>query len=79
MRRRRSCSIHVTVAGLRSYVGSFGLPREILPELLETGYGTRIGMPSVAEDIGLSQAVRVIVPGTHDTASAVAAVPVIGP
>ena len=54
---------------------SLELPREILPELLEPGSELGLVLPSVAEEIGLSQAVRVIVPATHDTASAVAAVP----
>jgi rhamnulokinase len=52
-----------------------GLPRSILPELLEPG--TELGslLPSVAEEVGLARHVTVIAPATHDTASAVAAVP----
>jgi rhamnulokinase len=52
-----------------------GLPRTILPELI--GPGTTLGpiRPSVAEELGLSRSINVIVPATHDTASAVAAVP----
>lgn len=52
------------------------LPRAILPPLIEPG--TKLGLlrPSVADEVGLSQSVTVIAPGTHDTASAVAAVPV---
>ncbi|MFO0954097.1 MAG: rhamnulokinase family protein [Isosphaeraceae bacterium] len=54
------------------------LPRRILPELIEPG--TELGplRASVAEELNLSAAnrgVTVIAPGTHDTASAVAAVP----
>jgi rhamnulokinase len=54
-----------------------GLPRSILPELIEPG--TELGplLPSVAEEVGLSGA-TVIAPATHDTASAVAAVPAHG-
>jgi rhamnulokinase len=53
------------------------LPRAILPELIEPG--TELGplRSSVAEEVGLSNSVMVIAPATHDTASAVAAVPVI--
>ena len=54
------------------------LPREILPDLLDPG--TELGplRRSVAEDVGLA-GVTVLVPGTHDTASAVAAVPAVRP
>ncbi|HWE38320.1 MAG TPA: rhamnulokinase family protein [Isosphaeraceae bacterium] len=54
-----------------------GLPRSILPELIEPG--TELGplLPDVAEEVGLS-GVTVLAPATHDTASAVAAVPVQG-
>ena len=52
-----------------------GLPRAILPELIEPG--TELGpmRRSVAEEVGLARPVTVIAPATHDTASAVAAVP----
>jgi rhamnulokinase len=53
------------------------LRRAILPDLVEPG--TELGplRPSVAEEVSLTEAVMVIAPATHDTASAVAAVPVI--
>src|SRR6478672_4561546 len=52
----------------------FGLPKQILGRVIQPG--TRLGtiQAAVAEDTGLA-GVEVIVPGTHDTASAVAAVP----
>jgi rhamnulokinase len=52
----------------------FGLPKQILGKIVQPG--TRLGkiQSSVAEDTGLAS-IDVIVPGTHDTASAVAAVP----
>ncbi len=52
-----------------------GLPRAILPELIDPGttLGTLRG--AVAKEIGLARPINVIVPATHDTASAVAAVP----
>src|SRR6478752_5376105 len=48
-----------------------GLPKQILGNIIQPG--TRLGkiQPSVAEDTGLA-GIEVIVPGTHDTASAVA-------
>ena len=53
-----------------------GLPRAILPDLIEPG--TELGpiRPSVVDELGLARPVTVIAPATHDTASAVAAVPV---
>jgi rhamnulokinase len=52
----------------------FGLPKQILGNIIQPG--TRLGkiQSSVAEETGLAS-IDVIVPGTHDTASAVAAVP----
>jgi rhamnulokinase len=51
-----------------------GIPLRILPPIVPPG--TRIGplLPSVREETGMP-AVDVVAPGTHDTASAVAAVP----
>jgi rhamnulokinase len=51
------------------------LPRAILPELIEPG--TEVGplRASVAEELGIIGPLSVIAPATHDTASAVAAVP----
>jgi rhamnulokinase len=55
-----------------------GLPRSILPELIEPG--TELGplRKSVADELGIGTPLTVLVPGTHDTASAVAAVPTRG-
>jgi rhamnulokinase len=54
------------------------LPRRILPELVEPG--TELGplRRSVAEDAGIAR-LAVLAPASHDTASAVAAVPVVRP
>jgi rhamnulokinase len=52
----------------------FGLPRRIFGPLADPGTDLGGLRPDVAADTGLS-GVRVILPGTHDTASAVAAVP----
>src|SRR4051794_33512734 len=56
------------------------LPRSILPELVEPG--TELGplRPALAEEVGLTgRHLTVLAPATHDTASAVAAVPVVRP
>jgi rhamnulokinase len=52
------------------------LPRRIFPEIVEPG--TLLGplLSSVADEVGARQ-VSVVAPATHDTASAVAAVPVL--
>jgi rhamnulokinase len=55
-------------------LGQFGLPEQILGTIVQPG--TRLGRlrKSVAEQTGLAN-VEVVLPGTHDTASAVMAVP----
>jgi rhamnulokinase len=55
-----------------------GLPRSILPELIDPG--TELGplRKSVASELGIGGPITVLVPATHDTASAVAAVPTVG-
>ena len=54
------------------------LPRRILPDLIDPA--TELGplRPSVTAELGISRPLSVLVPGTHDTASAVAAVPARG-
>ncbi|MFM7249667.1 MAG: rhamnulokinase family protein [Planctomycetaceae bacterium] len=56
----------------------FGLPRRIFGALVDPGTDLGPLRPEVAAETGLS-ATRVVVPGTHDTASAVAAVPAAEP
>jgi len=56
----------------------FGLPRRIFGGLVDPGTDLGPLRPEVAAETGLS-ATRVVVPGTHDTASAVAAVPAADP
>lgn len=56
-------------------LGPLGLPAALLGNIVEPG--TELGMllPEVAELTGLPAKTRVIAPGSHDTASAVAGVP----
>ncbi len=53
-----------------------GIPVHIFQEIIQPG--TKLGtvLPHIAEEVGLNRDVPVIAPGCHDTASAVAAVPV---
>lgn len=59
-----------------SLLEKFDLPTHIFPEVVPPG--TVIGdlLPVVREEVGLNRIIPVIAPGSHDTASAVAAVPV---
>jgi rhamnulokinase len=56
----------------------FGLPRRIFGPVIEPGTDLGPLRPEVAAETGL-RAARVVVPGTHDTASAVVAVPAVEP
>ena len=56
----------------------FGLPRHVFGPIVEPGADLGPLRPEVTAETGLS-GVRVVVPGTHDTASAVAAVPALEP
>ena len=56
----------------------FGVPRRIFGPVIEPGTDLGPLRPEVAAETGLGTA-RVVVPGTHDTASAVVAVPAAEP
>ena len=58
-------------------IDAFGLPRRILPDIIQPGTQAGRLLQQVAEEIGCDQ-IPVVAVGTHDTASAVAAVPVQG-
>ncbi len=57
---------------------SLGIPRRILPELILPGTTLGTLRSSIAEETGMSTTTVVIAPATHDTASAVVAVPAAG-
>jgi rhamnulokinase len=59
----------------RDLLARLGLPAQLLPEVVTPG--TVLGglLPEVATEVGLPGGVPVIAPATHDTGSAVAAVP----
>ena len=60
----------------KDLLAKFGIPAHIFGKLLQPG--TKLGplRPDIAEDSGLT-GVEVVLPGTHDTASAVMAVPAL--
>jgi rhamnulokinase len=53
------------------------LPRAILPNLIEPGSALGLIRAALVEEIGLPRPIAVIAPATHDTASAVVAVPAV--
>ena len=59
----------------RGLIARLGLPVEMFGEIVPPGTDLGPLFPSVADAAGLPHAVRVVAPATHDTASAVAAVP----
>ncbi|MQA04691.1 MAG: rhamnulokinase [Streptosporangiales bacterium] len=58
-------------------IDRLGLPRRVFPALRQPG--SRIGgiRPALAADLGLADGVELLAVGSHDTASAVAAVPAV--
>lgn len=56
---------------------ALGLPTRIFGEVVKPGTDLGALRPSIAKECGLTP-MRVVAPGTHDTASAVAAVPAAG-
>jgi rhamnulokinase len=57
-------------------IDRLGLPRRLLQNIVASGEGIGTLRPEIAEETGLND-VGVIAPATHDTASAVAAAPLI--
>jgi rhamnulokinase len=54
------------------------LPRSLFPELVDAGTSLGALLPAVATELGLGPQTRVTAVGSHDTASAVVAVPATG-
>lgn len=59
----------------RELMTSLGLPSEILGPLVESGTSLGALRPAIAKETNAPSDLKVIVPASHDTASAVAAVP----
>jgi rhamnulokinase len=62
----------------RDMLGELGMPTHLLGRISPPGTAIGTLRPKIAEETGLSTAIRVIAPASHDTASAVAAVPAHG-
>jgi rhamnulokinase len=55
--------------------GPLGLPKDLFPPLIQPGETLGTLLAGIAERTGLPEATKVVAVGSHDTASAVAAVP----
>jgi rhamnulokinase len=60
-------------------IARLGLPRAVFPELVSPGTGLGQLLPSLAAELGIDHRVDVVAVGSHDTASAVVAVPATTP
>ncbi|MCU1586099.1 MAG: rhamnulokinase [Microbacteriaceae bacterium] len=60
-------------------IARLGLPRAVFPELVSPGTGLGQLLPSLAAELGITRRVDVIAVGSHDTASAIVAVPATTP
>lgn len=59
----------------RELCARLGIPDEVLPELVTAGTVLGTMLPKHARRLGFAEPPRVVAPGTHDTASAVAGTP----
>ena len=59
----------------RTLFQALGLSLDVAPELVEPGATLGVILPEIVEKTGLSSETKVVTVGSHDTASAVAAVP----
>jgi len=58
-----------------AFLTALGLPKDLFPPLIQPGETVGTLLPAIAARAGLPQETRVVAVGSHDTASAVAAVP----
>jgi rhamnulokinase len=57
------------------FLTALGLPEDLFPPLIQPGETSGTLLPAIAQRTGLPSTTRVVAVGSHDTASAVAAVP----
>lgn len=83
---RRTESTNASTTGLfdavagewaTEFLTALGLPKDVFPPLIEPGETVGTLLPDIAARTGLAQATTVVAVGSHDTASAVAAVPAV--
>ncbi len=60
-------------------IETLGLPRKIFPELIDPGSTLGGLLPNVAANLGVKSGVSVTAVGSHDTASAIVAIPAVSP
>ncbi|MGY3318515.1 rhamnulokinase [Arthrobacter sp. TE12232] len=82
--RRRTEATNASTTGLfdavagewaTEFLSALGLPAGLFPPLIQPGETVGTLLPEIAERTGLTAATKVVAVGSHDTASAVAAVP----
>lgn len=82
--RRRTEATNASTTGLfdavagewaTEFLAALGLPGNLFPPLIQPGEVLGALLPEIAERTGLPSATKVVAVGSHDTASAVAAVP----
>ncbi|MGM9471630.1 rhamnulokinase [Pseudarthrobacter sp. YS3] len=82
--QRRTESTNASTTGLfdavagewaTEFLSALGLPKKLFPPLVEPGETVGTLLPGIAEQVGLPAGTNVVAVGSHDTASAVAAVP----
>lgn len=65
-------------AWAKPLIEKLGIPTGILPQIVKPGTVTGHVSAEVAALTGASESIKIVAPGRHDTASAVAAAPVVG-
>ncbi|TLM84606.1 rhamnulokinase family protein [Pseudarthrobacter sp. NamE5] len=82
--RRRTEATNASTTGLfdavagewaAEFLTALGLPKDLFPPLVQPGETVGTLLPGIAAQVGLAQDTPVVAVGSHDTASAVAAVP----
>lgn len=69
------CYNPLTNAWATDLVQTLGIPTHIFPEIVEPGTVLGELSPALVAELGLSRAIPLVAPASHDTGSAVAAVP----
>lgn len=82
--RRRTEATNASTTGLfdavagewvTEFLAALDLPKDLFPALIQPGEAYGMLLPGIAAQVGMPQDTEVVAVGSHDTASAVAAVP----